>query len=369
LKKILIDLERLRYPNSGIANVFRNLAKGFQSLNNNFEINFFGDFSTLDFTPSHKICWKKWHKFFDNFSSKFDIIHVSHQLSSYFHKNYKSTVKIVTLHDLNFLHEGLSDYKKKKMLHKVRNNLKYADYIVCISEYARQDFLRNKDLFACRKLKDIFVIHNGIQLPEDREYFLGKYTFLSKKRYILNIGVLFNKKNQLSIIEMLPFIDEDLVFIASDEKQPYAEQVRTRIKELNLDNRVHILKNLSEEEKYAVIQNSEALCHPSIAEGFGIPPIEAMAFGKPVFLSKYTSLPEIGGELAFYFENFDPKTMADYYIDKMILYKNNQQEMSLEIKNWTKQYDYTVMSNNYLDLYKKILLEDISTGIPKPFSQ
>ena len=188
-------------------------------------------------------------------------------------------------------------------------------------------------------------------------------------KYILNIGVLFDKKNQLSLIEMLPFIDEDLVLIASDERNPYAENLRNRIKELNLQDRVHFLKNVSEEEKYALIQNCSAMCHPSIAEGFGIPPIEAMAFGKPVFLSTFTSLPEIGGDVAFYFENFEPQIMAEFFKNKMKFYGENKEEISLKIKNWTKQYDYTVMSNNYLDLYKKILLEDISTGIPKPFSQ
>ncbi len=218
------------------------------------------------------------------------------------------------------------------MLGKVRSNVKNADYIVCISEYAKQSFIRNKRLFTFTKLKDIVVIHNGIHLPEHREYQLGKYSYLKDKKYILNIGVLFNKKNQLTLVDMLPYIKEDLVLIASDEKQPYADDVRRRIKELHLEQRVYFLRNLSEEEKYAVIQHSEAMCHPSIAEGFGIPPIEAMAFGKPVFLSTYTSLPEIGGDKAFYFDSFEPQLMAQLYQEKMDLYHENEKEMSQEIK-------------------------------------
>ena len=288
------------------------------------------------------------------------MIHVSHQLSSYFHKNYTNTLKIVTLHDLNFLHENLTDSKKKKMLSKVKNNLKNADYIVCISEYAKQDLIQNKSLLTFNKLKDIVVIHNGIELPEDREYNLGKYDFLKNKKYIVNIGVLFNKKNQLSLVEMLPYIEEDLVLITSAEKQPYADEVRKRIADLNLGNRVHFLKNISEEEKYALIQNCNAMCHPSIAEGFGIPPIEAMAFGKPVFLSTFTSLPEIGGDVAFYFENFEPQIMAEFFKNKMKFYGENKEEISLKIKNWTKQYDYKVMSNNYLQFYEAILKKSTS---------
>ncbi|AZB23744.1 glycosyltransferase family 4 protein [Chryseobacterium bernardetii] len=356
-KNILIDLERLRYPNSGIANVFRNLAKGLQENNSKFEIFFFGKREQLEkFEPKPKcVFWNKTHRFFERFSGEFDLIHVSHQLSSYFHRNYKNTIKIVTLHDLNFLYENLTDSKKRKMLGKVRSNVKNADYIVCISEYAKQSFIRNKRLFTFTKLKDIVVIHNGIHLPEHREYQLGKYSYLKDKKYILNIGVLFNKKNQLTLVDMLPYIKEDLVLIASDEKQPYADDVRRRIKELHLEQRVYFLRNLSEEEKYAVIQHSEAMCHPSIAEGFGIPPIEAMAFGKPVFLSTYTSLPEIGGDKAFYFDSFEPQLMAQLYQEKMDLYHENEKEMSQEIKNWTEQYSYTAMSNNYLKFYESVL--------------
>lgn len=359
-KKILLDLERLRYPFSGIANVFRNLAKGFFAENKNFDITYFGDFSSLNFQLSNIIEWKKWHKFYENFSQNFDIIHVSHQLSSYFQKNYKNSIKIVTLHDLNFLHENLSDKKRKKMLRKVNNNLKNTDYLVCISEYAKTDVLKNKHLFTFNKLKEIVVIHNGIELPEEKNYNLGKYDFLKEKKYVLNIGVLFDKKNQLSLVEMLPFIHNDLVLVASDEKNPYAENLRNRIKELNLEERVHFLKNVSEEEKYALIQNCSAMCHPSIAEGFGIPPIEAMSFGKPVFLSTSTSLPEIGGDVAFYFENFEPQNMAEIFRIKMKFYVENKEELSLKIKNWTKQYDYKVMSNNYLSFYEKILNKSTS---------
>lgn len=359
-KKILLDLERLRYPYSGIANVFRNLAKGSENKNKQFDITYFGDFSALDFKLSNKIEWKNWYKFYENFSSSFDIIHVSHQLSSYFQKNYKKSIKVVTLHDLNFLHENLSEKKKRKMLRKVNNNLKNTDYLVCISEYAKKDVLENKHLLTFNKLKEIVVIHNGVELPEDLMYDLEKFSFFNQKKYILNIGVLFDKKNQLSLIEMLPFIDEDLVLIASDERNPYAENLRNRIKELNLQDRVHFLKNVSEEEKYALIQNCSAMCHPSIAEGFGIPPIEAMSFGKPVFLSTFTSLPEIGGDVAFYFENFVPQIMAEFFKNKMKFYGENKEEISLKIKNWTKQYDYKVMSNNYLQFYEAILKKSTS---------
>ena len=97
------------------------------------------------------------------------------------------------------------------------------------------------------------------------------------------------------------------------------------------------------------------MCHPSIAEGFGIPPIEAMSFGKPVFLSKYTSLPEIGGNVAFYFDNLEPKQMAKTYQKEMIEFNNSPIEYSQKLKDWVSQFEYKKMAQNYLSLYKKIL--------------
>ncbi len=355
MKKILIDLERLRYPNSGIANVFRNLSKGLLNINPRHQLFFFGIKKENEKINPRitTIRWRNWHKFFEKFSSKYDIIHTSHQLSSYFHKEYKNTRKILTLHDLNFLYENLSENKRYRMLKRVNNNLKNTDYLVCISNFVKEDVLKNKEILRLENVKEIIVIHNGIEFPANKTYDLGQFAFLKNTNYILNIGVLFDKKKQKTLIEMLPYLNADLVLVSSSEKEPYASEVRKRIAELGLKDRVHLLKNVSEEEKYALIQNAEAICHPSIAEGFGIPPIEAMAFGKPVFLSTFTSLPEIGGNFAFYFNDFEPKKMANTYIEGMKKYKDDK-SLSENIKKWALQFDYKRMAEDYNKLYERI---------------
>ncbi len=355
-KKILVDLERLRYPNSGLANVCRNLALGFSDVVEPQIYLYLPGSQIEKLNTNLKI--KKWnylHKFFAPFLCDFDVIHTTHQLSSYFHKKYKNSIKILTLHDLNFLHENLTESKRQKMLKKVNKNLKNTDYLVCISHFVKEDVLKNKHLLEMKNIKDIFVVHNGIELPENRLYDLGRFDFLKDKKYILNIGVLFEKKNQHSIIEMLPFIEEDLVLVASEEKEPYSTEIKNRISELKLSDRVHFLNNISEEEKYALIQNCEAMLHPSLAEGFGIPPIEAMAFGKPVFLSKLTSLPEIGGEYAFYFDDFEVQKMLQVFKKGMEIYWQNPEIYSQNVKNWVKQFDYRIMAKNYLEIYNKII--------------
>ncbi len=66
---------------------------------------------------------------------------------------------------------------------------------------------------------------------------------------------------------------------------------------------------ISDEDKYWFLKNCKAVLFPSKFEGMGIPPIEAMRFGKPVFASASSSIPEICEDNAFYWENFNPEDM------------------------------------------------------------
>lgn len=357
-KKLLIDLERLRYPHSGIASVFSHLAKGLVGLKSEFNFKYYGPSAELEksIPKSNIIPRKISDKFVEFFSSDYDLIHVSHQLSSYFSKNYRRSKKIVTLHDLNFLHEDLSPSKMQKMLALVNRNLQYADYIVCISHFVKDDFEKNKHRFTLKKLKKVEVIHNGIDFPEIGKCDNPLLPSLQNKKFLLNIGVLFPKKNQLSLVKMLPHLDLDLdlVLVVSGSKKEYENLVLSEIKKLGLENRVHLLRDISNEEKFSLLKNCEALCQPSLAEGFGIPPIEAMYFGKPVFLSTFTSLPEVGGEIAFYFKDFEPKSMANVVNQGLEKYKT-QPEMQKQLSDWALQFDYKIMAQKYHDLYERIL--------------
>ena len=75
-----------------------------------------------------------------------------------------------------------------------------------------------------------------------------------------------------------------------------------------IDN-VRVLINVNDAQKAWLYAHCEAFLFPSLAEGFGLPPVEAMHFGKAVFLSRLTSLPEVGGDAAFYWDDFAPASM------------------------------------------------------------
>lgn len=354
--KILIDVERLKYPKSGIANVCLSLIKGLDELKSDFHFTFYGPKKNIPETKSDFkiINWKFWQKRLPINTSVFDLIHTTHQLSEYFYHKKARQKKVVTLHDLNFLHDKSTAKKVKKFTTRVQKNIGNADAIVCISEFAKNDFVKNKKLFKLKSDVLIEVIYNGLVFPENENFSSDeKYNF-QNKNFILTIGVLYPKKNQHVLLEMMAYNDRDLVLITSAAKSDYKELFLAKIKELNLQNRVHIYENVSDEEKFFFLNNCEAYCHPSLAEGFGIPPVEAMYFGKPVFLSRFTSLPEIGGNLAYYFDNFDAEKMNEMYLKGIENYKKDT-ELPQKLHQHALKFSYKSMAESYENLYKKLL--------------
>lgn len=354
---ILIDVERLKYPKSGIANVCISLIKGLDEKLCHFDYTLYGPKKNIpELRQNFKIIdWKFWQKKLKISTSGFSLIHVTHQLSDYFHSKKSDQKKIVTLHDLNFLHDKSSSLKVEKSKRLVQKNIGNADAIVCISEFVKNDFLKNKHLF---KLKDdvkIEVIYNGLIFPENTKFSSNKnYEFINRK-YILNIGVLFPKKNQDVLLNLITGSERDLVLITSSAKSDYKEKFLQKVRDLGLENRVHILENVENDEKYFLLQHCESYCHPSLAEGFGIPPVEAMYFGKPVFLSHLTSLPEIGGNLAFYFNDFSVDTMKKVYDAGIKMFNEDKENFVTKLKERASSFHYQQMADSYEDLYQVLL--------------
>lgn len=355
--KILIDAERLKYPKSGIANVCSSLIKGLDEKSRQFEYTFYGPKKNIPHTksPFSIINWKFWQKKIPISTSSFALIHVTHQLSDYFQLIKNNQKKVVTLHDLNFLHDKSSERKIEKSKKLVQKNIGNADAIVCISEFVKEDFLKNKHFFSLKPNVKIEVIYNGLVFPEHVKFSSNKnYEFINRK-FILNIGVLFPKKNQEVLLDLLSINDRDLVLITSSSKSEYKEKFLNKIKNLGLEKRVHILENIDDNEKYFLLQNCESYCHPSLAEGFGIPPVEAMYFGKPVFLSRFTSLPEIGADLAFYFDDFSADSMRKIYDDGMTIFQSNAENYAKSLKNRALSFGYKNMAESYEELYRTLL--------------
>ena len=107
-----------------------------------------------------------------------------------------------------------------------------------------------------------------------------------------------------------------------------------------------------EAEKIWLYQHGEALVFPSISEGFGIPLIESFYYGKPVFCGRYGSLPEVGGEHAFYWENFDAVEMAAMVKNQLADDRAEKKSARME---YARHFSWNNTAKAYLNLYWNVL--------------
>jgi glycosyltransferase involved in cell wall biosynthesis len=257
---------------------------------------------------------------------------------------------LLTVHDIHFMTEG-SSLLQMKLKAKFKEKLNRSNAIVYISEFAKKDTHDNFDV------PDVpeYVIHNGntitdINIPENY-----KPATVSNRPYLFSIGDFSERKNFMSLVEMLQFLPEYNLLLAGNNNSVYTDKLTALVMSYGMEDQVFQLGKVGDVEKQYYLQNCEAFVFPSLREGFGIPPIEAMRFGKPVFLSNNTSLPEIGGEHSFYWDHYDPEYMANTLKLGMARFHNAQEFY----ENWyidrAKSFSWENTAKQYVEVYQKLL--------------
>jgi glycosyltransferase involved in cell wall biosynthesis len=252
---------------------------------------------------------------------------------------------VLTIHDLNFLYEKKSAPKQQSYLKKVQRNIDRADHIVAISEFTRQDVLKHLKL----NNKPISVIYNGCVVKSFPAYTNTEIT--ASKPFLFALGTVIPKKNFHVLVPLLKGNDHDLI-IAGKADEAYKAFIMEQASLYGVADRVKIIGPVSNEDKYLYYKHCKAFLFPSLAEGFGIPVIEAMFFGKPVFLSAKTSLPEIGGNLAYYFENFEPEYMQKVFAEGLSHYEQTQPSQA--IINHATQFSWEKCAKAYWAIYQSL---------------
>lgn len=158
----------------------------------------------------------------------------------------------------------------------------------------------------------ITVIPNGwqhvLEYKESTDW-QKRYPYLKPKEYFFSLSTLSRNKNGKWIIENAKY-NPDCVYAIAGK---YYETDKFEIPE-----NVHMLGFISDEDACALIKNCRAFIHPSLYEGFGIPPLEALALGADVIASNVTSLPEVLGNCVHYIDLFDTQRDINSLLCKAI---------------------------------------------------
>ena len=267
-----------------------------------------------------------------------DVWHGLHQ-----HMRYRpplnSRHNIVTVHDLNHMYakNGLSQWWQAVRLIR---HLKRAEQLVAISQYAADDIAKHLP-----GLPPTVVIHNGAadlsRSPQD------PINELVGRRFMLHISRMSPSKNVSALVEMAAAWPEQLLVLAGPESAE-VEKHRQHAQRLNLQN-LCIVTDVSEARKAWLYAHCEAFLFPSLMEGFGLPPIEAMYFGKPVIVARRTSLPEVCGEGAFYWDDFAPEKMRKVVEQALRVHRQDRATTQAH------RYAWGTAAAKYLDLYAGLM--------------
>ena len=271
------------------------------------------------------------------------VLHCTHQ-ESYF-KPAVGCKMVLTIHDLNFLHRKLPAWKQKLRLWKIQKKIDASHTLVFISEYVKNECARKLSF----NNKPTHVIYNGVPHLGNK---LQKPKGIPEEPFLFSIGVMQHRKNFAVLIDMLPYLPGfNLVIAGQHNKSCYPELLQLA-KTRGISERVFFSGAISDEERHWLYAHCRAFVFPSLAEGFGLPVVEAFSLGKPVVLSKFTSLPEIGGKYAHYFDDFEPRNMAAAVNRAML---DNAPEKQEARKKYAAGFSWEKAALAYHELYQSLL--------------
>lgn len=369
--KIGLISERLNRPLTGVGTYTYNLIKGISNVyppEHIFLVDYtdHSDFNSLNkliLVPSVKYLPKKsylWHLYIqfklrkNNFD--LDIIH-SPENASLFVK-LQNQKKVITVHDIiAYLYSefGFTGIRYKYLLNKSLNT---ADKIITDSYNTKKDLI---NYFGVPEQKI-----NVIYLAADEKFkvlgsqeidpILTKYRILSP--YIFYVGGFMKHKNVPLLLKAFHKLKKEgiphkLIFTGKNSNK----HIQNVIQKLNLQKHVIFLGYVESEDLPALYNGADLFVYPSLYEGFGLPPLEAMACGCPVVISNTSSLPEVVGDAGVF---FDPYNVDDLVRSIYEVLTDSAQKEKLVRKGLdrAKQFSWEKCARETIEVYMSVLSED-----------
>jgi glycosyltransferase involved in cell wall biosynthesis len=266
----------------------------------------------------------------------------------------RSTKKIAYIHDFLFVDFPQYFTFIEKLVYKfIRISALKAHHIITISNTEKERICKNCNL---NDSKISFVYHGIDEMffPRNKDEINAiKLKYKINQDYILYVGRLNLRKNIKTLLESFSQLQTDykLVIIGAEHTKSF--NLLKEVARLNLQEKVIKFGYVDDFKLSEVTAAASIFVFPTFAEGFGLPPIEAMKSGVPTIVSNVTCLPEICGKATVY---FNPYSVVDLTNKLMVVIKNNNLREDLrnigiehsKKYNWTKsaEYLYSIIEKN-----------------------
>lgn len=271
-----------------------------------------------------------------------------------------NTPFIVTIHDLILLEEPKSAkattrhplvYAAKYKAYKavLKNALTKAKHIIAVSNYTKTAI--NK--FFPNVQTPIEVIYEG--LTDLHQQHQQTQTSLVKDTYLLYVGNAYPHKNLESLLHAFSFFHKahpEVKLVLAGRNDIFYQRLKRELDEIDVsDTAVQFIMNPSDADLANLYQHAALYLFPSRSEGFGLPPLEAMSFNTPVAAARRTSLPEILGDAALYFEPDDIEEMVRI-MEQVLEDKHLQSSLVEKGSKQITKYSWKTMGEEIQALYK-----------------
>lgn len=263
-------------------------------------------------------------------------------------RNYKI---VVTLHDLlPFSHPQwfptIMGIRLRKWL---KASVQVADHLIASSEYTKKEILNYLKLSET----NVTVVYLGKKTPSN----LAKDS-QTEMPFLLTVGTLEPRKNLVAVLEAYKLVKQRIAFVPKllivGGKGWSETKLQTLITEFGLKDQVELRGFVPDETLFVLYQQAKVFIYPSLAEGFGFPPLEAMACGCPVITSNAASLPEVVGNAGLM---VDPKNIQQLamMIQRVLEDKNLAQELRQQGFGQAERFSWPRCAQETSAVYQQVL--------------
>lgn len=267
---------------------------------------------------------------------------------------------IITVHDLNFLHypQFLTAASRRYYNDQIVQAVAQADHILACSEATRADLIAMLDVDTAR----ITVHTEGVDpafrpLPEtDIDAFCKQLDV--PRGYILFVGTFEPRKNITGLLEAYRLLRDDLPdappLVLAGRRGWLFDEVFAQIDTLGLRDHVLWRENIPQDAMAALYNAAAVHVMPSFYEGFGLPPLEAMACGTPTIIANRSSLPEVVGDAGL---QIDPENPGDIATALHTILTDSTLAADLRVRGLTRASHFTWQrtAETVLQVYRQVV--------------
>lgn len=312
------DISPERVPGTGIANYTKNIREGITKENDLFDYKFLEYPISIKNRVADKVVQILWEQIILPILILFKGISLVHLTKNFGVPFIVNTTYITTIHDIipyilkdQYLNKA---YKRIEFALKTKRAIKHSKIIITDSHYTKKDLMKYFNV----PDNKIEVLYLGVDSKFKKiEQPLTKQALKNKlgieAPYILGIGGTEPRKNVSTLIQAFEQLQQkyqthySLVIVG--RPWPKMEKENSVITQAN--NKVIYTGYIEDNELVSLYNEADLFVFPSLYEGFGLPPLEAMACGTPVIVSNTTSLPEIVGDAGYYIDPRNPEQISE----------------------------------------------------------